>query len=156
MSVLKKYILYLYKNILDPSFMAISVPIGTEHYIWLKEISDRLGLSLKKTMEHLVSFYYGEMVKDAVEEMKQEASGYSPKRVHDIEMTAPSLIYQQSPATVQVQHQKNPFENPTVKNDPPKQNRFTIPPSTLVLPTPSAWVNYTNSLVANQETIPEP
>ena len=156
MSVLKKYILYLYKNILDPSFMAISVPIGTEHYIWLKEISDRLGLSLKKTMEHLVSFYYGEMIKDAVEEMKQEASGYSPKRIHDIEMTAPSLIYQQSPATVQVQHQKNPFENPTVKNEPPKPNRFTIPPSKPVSPNSPPWVNYTNSLVENQETIPEP
>ena len=136
--------------------MAISVPIGTEHYIWLKEISDRLGLSLKKTMEHLVSFYYSEMIKDAVEEMKQESSGYSPKRVHDIEMTAPSLNYQQNPATVQVQHQKNPFENQTVRNEPPKPNRFTIPPSKPVSQNPPPWVNYTNTLVEHQEPTPEP
>lgn len=135
--------------------MAISVPIDTEHYIWLKEISERLGLSLKKTMEHLVSFYYSEMIKDAVEEMKQESSGYSPKRVHDIEMTAPSLVYQQSPATVQVQHQKNLFANPTIRNEPPKP-KFTIPPSKPVSSNLPPWVNYAHSLAENQETTPEP
>ncbi len=135
--------------------MAISVPIGTEHYIWLKEISDKLGLSLKKTMEHLVSFYYSEIIKDSVEEMKEERRDYSPKRAHDIEMTAPSLSYQQSPATAQVQQQRNPFASPTIKNEPPKPAKYTIPPSKPVSSN-SPWENYANTLVENQQTIPKP
>jgi len=38
--------------------MGISVPIGTEHYKNLKEISERLGIGLKKTVEYLVSYYW--------------------------------------------------------------------------------------------------
>jgi hypothetical protein len=38
--------------------MGISVPISTEHYKNLKEISDKLGLGLKKTVEHLVTYYW--------------------------------------------------------------------------------------------------
>jgi hypothetical protein len=131
--------------------MAISVPIGTEHYIWLKEISDKLGLSLKKTMEHLVSFYYSEMIKDSVEEMREEAMDHSPKRAHDIEMTAPSLNYQQSPATVQVHQQKNLFANPTIKNETPKPTKVISPPSKPASPNSPPWVNYTSSLGETHE-----
>ncbi len=135
--------------------MAISVPIGTEHYIWLKEISDKLGLSLKKTMEHLVSFYYSEMIKDSVEEMREETMIHSPKRAHDIEMTAPSLNFQQSPATVQV-HQRNLFANPTIKNETPKPTKFVIPPSKPTSPNSPPWVNYASSLADSHETPHKP
>jgi len=37
--------------------MGISVPISTEHYRSLKEISDDLGLGLKRTVEFLVGYY---------------------------------------------------------------------------------------------------
>lgn len=134
--------------------MAISVPIGNEHYIWLKEISDKLGLSLKKTMEHLVSFYYSEMIKDSVEEMREEAMD-SPKRTHNIEMTAPSLNYQQNPSTIQVHQQRNLFPSPPIKNETPKPTKVTIPPSKSTSHSPP-WVNYTGSLVENNETIQKP
>ena len=62
--------------------MAISVPIGTEHYIFLKEISDKLGLSLKKTLEHIVAIHYSEVIKESVKEMREERGDFSPKRVH--------------------------------------------------------------------------
>ena len=145
-----------YIPISEIKYMAISVPIGTEHYIWLKEISDKLGLSLKKTMEHLVSFYYTEMIKDAAEEMREEVAEYSPKRAHDIEMTAPSLNYQQSPTTVQVQQQKNLFSNPAIKNEAPKPTKFTVPPSKPASPNSPPWVNYASSLGENHGTTPKP
>jgi hypothetical protein len=135
--------------------MAISVPISTEQYIWLKEISDKLGLSLKNTIGHLVSLYYREMVKDSVEEMKEERKDYSPK-IHDIEMTAPSLIYQQSSATAQVQQQRNFFPSPSIKNEQPNPVKHIIPPSQPVSSNSSAWANYENTLVENHQTITKP
>jgi hypothetical protein len=135
--------------------MAISVPISTEQYIWLKEISDKLGLSLKKTMEHLVSHYYHEMIKDSVEEMKEERKDYSPK-IHDIEITAPSLIYQQSSSTSQVQQQRNLFASPPIRNEQPTKVKYTIPPSQPVSSNSSPRANYVNTLVENHQTIPKP
>lgn len=37
--------------------MGISIPISTEYYKMLKEISDDLGLGLKRTVEFLVGYY---------------------------------------------------------------------------------------------------
>ncbi|MBI3622749.1 zinc ribbon domain-containing protein [Candidatus Pacearchaeota archaeon] len=134
--------------------MAISVPISTEQYIRLKEISDKFGLSLKKTIEHLVSLYYNEMIKDSVEEMKEEENN-SPK-VHDIEITAPSLIYQQSITAAQVQQHRNLFESPPIRNESPKPIKHIIPPSQPVSSNSSPWANYANTLVENHQTIPKP
>ncbi|VVC05287.1 Uncharacterised protein [uncultured archaeon] len=135
--------------------MAISVPISTEQYIWLKEISDKLGLSLKNTIGHLVSLYYSEMIKGSIEEMKEERKDYSPK-VHDIEMTAPSLIYQQSSDTSQIQQQKNRFASPPIRNEPPSPVKYTIPPSQPVSSNPSPSADYANRLVDSHQTNPKP
>jgi hypothetical protein len=135
--------------------MAISVPISTEQYIRLKEISDKVGLSLKKTIEHLVSIYYSEMIEDSVEEVKEEGKNNPPK-IHDIEITAPSLIHQQSTATAQVQQHRNLFASPPIKNEPPKPIKYTIPPSQPVSSNSSQWTNYANTLVENHQTIPKP
>lgn len=131
--------------------MAISVPISTEQYIWLKEISDKLGLSLKNTIGHLVSRYYSEMIKDSVQEIKDN----SPK-IHDIEMTAPSLIYQQGSSTSQIQQHRNHFASPPIRKEQPSSVKHTIPPSQSVLSNSSAWTNYENTLVENHQTIPKP
>ncbi|HET6458439.1 MAG TPA: zinc ribbon domain-containing protein [Nitrosopumilaceae archaeon] len=133
--------------------MAISVPIGTEQYIMLKEISDKLGLSLKNTIGHLVSLHYREMIKDSVEELKEEE--HSPK-IHDIEMTAPSLIYQQSSATAQVQQQRNILASPPIRKEQPSPVKHTIPPSQPVSSSSSPRANYADVLVENHQTIPKP
>lgn len=53
--------------------MGISIPIGAEHYKNLKEISDKLGLGLKRTVEYLVSYYWQkEMVNNTVTVTKRE------------------------------------------------------------------------------------
>jgi len=133
--------------------MAISVPIGTEQYIMLKEISDKLGLSLKNTIGHLVSLQYKEMIKDSVEELKEEKE-YSPK-IHDIEMTAPSLIYQQSSATSQIQQQRNILASPPIRQEQPSTVKHTIPPSHPVSSNSSIRANHENILVENHQTIPK-
>ena len=46
-----------YIRIRKPFCMGISVPISTEYYKLLKEISDDLGLGLKRTVEFLVGYY---------------------------------------------------------------------------------------------------
>jgi len=135
--------------------MAISVPISTEQYIWLKEISDKLGLSLKKTLEHLVTLYYSEMIKNSVKEMKEEGKNNSPK-IHDIEMTAPSLIYQQNPATSQVQQQRTLFASPPIRNEQPSSVEHTISPSQPDFPNSSPWATHANTLIENHQTIPKP
>ncbi len=48
--------------------MGVSVPISTDYYKSLKEISDRLGLGLKRTVEFLVLYYLErEMTKVSIE-----------------------------------------------------------------------------------------
>jgi hypothetical protein len=152
-----------YTNKKDYPSMAISVPIGTEHYMWLKEISEKLDLSLKKTMEHLVSFYYSEIMEGSSEKMKEEKE-HSTKGIHDIEMTAPSLIYQQRPATIQVQQQRpdtvqvqqrNVFATPQIRNEPPKPTKDIIPPKIVSSNSP-LLEKYANTLVENNQTISKP
>jgi len=46
-----------YIRIRDPLCMGVSVPISTEHYKLLKEISDDIGLGLKMTLGFLVTYY---------------------------------------------------------------------------------------------------
>ena len=48
--------------------MGISVPIGAEHYKHLKEISEKLGLGLKKTVEYLVTYYLQREMKNMQDE----------------------------------------------------------------------------------------
>jgi len=157
-SMYKKNTYYIYyRHITDLPPMAISVPIGTEHYIWLKEISDKLGLSLKKTMEHLVSLYYNEMVKDSDEEIKEEKINYTPRTAHTIEMTAPSLDYQQRQSAAQL-HQRNLYVN-TIKNEAPKPAKFTDHPPKPVSSNLPSWTNYskpleTHQTIVKQENIP--
>jgi len=133
--------------------MAISVPIGTEHYIFLKEISDKLGLSLKKTLEHIVAIHYSEVIKESVKEMREERGDFPPKRVHDIEMTAPSLRYESNPSMVQVHAQRNVITNP--KDETTNPAKITVPPSKPVSNS-QPWVKYANTSVENHKTIPNP
>ena len=135
--------------------MAISVPIGTEQYIMLKEISDKLGLSLKNTIGHVVSLHDKEMVKDSVEGLKEEKED-SPK-IHDIEMTAPSLIYQQSSSTSQIQQHRNILASPPIRKEQPSTTvKYTIPPSRQISSNSSTRANHENILVENHQTIATP
>ena len=52
--------------------MGISVPIGAEQYKNLKEISERLGFGLKKSVEYLVSYYWEREMKTVSEKIHSQ------------------------------------------------------------------------------------
>ena len=117
--------------------MGISVPISTEYYKLLKQISDDLGLGLKRTVEFLVAYYNEKEVtsKTSVEkitQVKQDQIGiahkapqtriqekiqpqisstvYNPSTHHDVENIPYAKIV---PATTEVKTQKTITTNPS-------------------------------------------